>query len=151
MNAWRTLLIAVAVAVTVVTNSVEAQTGVPSCAAKLIPCVNYLNTTTTPPNTCCNPIKQTVATELTCLCNLYSTPGLLESFNINITQAVGLSRRCGVNSDLSQCKGSAPSPSSGTETPPPAPPRGGGGSGTGRVAFTGLSFLFLFWATLLFN
>ncbi|KAI9111039.1 hypothetical protein K1719_017914 [Acacia pycnantha] len=147
MNAWRTLLIAVAVIVA--TSSVEAQTSVPSCAQQLIPCVNYINTTTTPPTSCCDPIKQTVATQLTCLCNLYTTPGLLDTFGINVTQAVDLSRRCGVNSDLSQCKGSAPSPSSGTETPPATP--GGGGSGAGRVAVTGLSFLFLFWATLLFN
>ncbi|KAK4260452.1 hypothetical protein QN277_003562 [Acacia crassicarpa] len=149
MNTWKTLLIAVAVAVTVATNSVEAQNGVPSCAQQLIPCVNYINSTTTPPTSCCDPIKQTVQTQLPCLCNLYTTPGLLESFGINVTQAVDLSRRCGVHTDLSQCKGSAPSPSSGTETPPATP--GGGKSGAGRVAFTGLSFLFLFWATLLFN
>ncbi|XP_054790600.1 non-specific lipid transfer protein GPI-anchored 7-like [Prosopis cineraria] len=147
MNAWGMLTIAVAVAVAVTITSVEAQS-VPSCAQKLIPCVDYINSTTTPPSSCCNPIKETVETQLACLCNLYATPGLLESFNINVTQAVALSRRCGVTSDLSNCKGSAPSPSSTTSTTPATT---GSDNGAGRVAFTGLSFLLLFWASLLFN
>ncbi|MQK21720.1 hypothetical protein EI013_25465, partial [Escherichia coli] len=92
----------------------EGQSGgsVSSCAQDLIPCADYLNATN-PPSSCCDPLKQTVATQLKCLCDLFYTPGLLESFKINVTQALDLSHRCGIKSDLSSCKaGSAPSPSS---------------------------------------
>ncbi|KAL2321611.1 hypothetical protein Fmac_025990 [Flemingia macrophylla] len=95
-----------------------------SCAQDLIPCANYLSDPN-PPSSCCDPLKRTVATQLTCLCNLFNTPGLLSSFNISVADALTLSRRCGVTSDLSSCQnGTAPAPASG------APP-------VKYVAFTG--------------
>ncbi|WJX94607.1 hypothetical protein P8452_76010 [Trifolium repens] len=126
-------------------NTIEAQ-DTPSCAAQLIPCADFLNSTK-PPNSCCDPLKKTVETQLTCLCNLFYTPGLLESLRINITQALDLSRNCGVTSDISTCKhaGSAPPPTAGS------PPATKGGEGAaGRVSFTGFSFLLLL-ASMLFN
>ncbi|MED6133969.1 hypothetical protein PIB30_117016 [Stylosanthes scabra] len=120
-----------------------------SCASNLVPCANYLNSTK-PPSSCCTPLKETVEKQLTCLCNLFYTPGLLESFHINVTQALELSRRCGITQGISSCKESAPSPSSSSTTPPPATPGGDKGS-AGRVAVTGFSFLVLFWASMLFN
>ncbi|AES90970.2 Lipid transfer protein [Medicago truncatula] len=100
-------------------NTTEAQsTDIPSCATNLIPCADYLNSTK-PPSSCCDPIKKTVETELTCLCNLFYAPGLLATFNINTTQALALSRNCGVTTDLTTCKhnGSAPAPTSGGSPP----------------------------------
>lgn len=85
-------------------NTTEAQTTeIPSCASNLIPCAGYLNSTK-PPSSCCDPIKKTVETELTCLCNLFYAPGLLQSFNISTAQALTLSRNCGVTSDLTSCR-----------------------------------------------
>lgn len=84
----------------------EAQSGTTgTCAQELIPCMDYLNTTGTPPSSCCDPLKRTVENELACLCNLFYTPGLLQNFNISIDNALGLSRRCGVTSDLTSCNG----------------------------------------------
>ncbi|XP_020227007.1 non-specific lipid-transfer protein 1 [Cajanus cajan] len=119
-----------------------------SCAQDLIPCADYL-TSPNPPASCCDPIKRTVANQLTCLCNIFYSPGLLQSFNITTDQALALSRRCGVTSDLSSCKnGSAPAPTTGA---PPATP-GSDKGGADRITFTGLSFLLLFWvSTMLFN
>ncbi|XP_050229331.1 non-specific lipid transfer protein GPI-anchored 7 [Mercurialis annua] len=114
-----------------------------TCAQKLVPCGEYLNTTTTPPNTCCSSIKEAVEKELTCLCNLYNTPGLLESFGVNVTQAIALTRRCSVNADLSACsKVGAEAP---TTTPPGVP-----GNDSGRMAWTGFSSLLLLCVTSLF-
>lgn len=83
----------------------EAQSGTSAtCAQELIPCMDYLNSSTsTPPSSCCDPLKRTVENELACLCNLFYTPGLLQTFNISIDDALALSRRCGVTSDLTSC------------------------------------------------
>ncbi|KAG7584842.1 Bifunctional inhibitor/plant lipid transfer protein/seed storage helical domain superfamily [Arabidopsis thaliana x Arabidopsis arenosa] len=96
--------------------AVEAQT---ECVSKLVPCFNDLNTTTTPVKECCDSIKEAVEKELTCLCTIYTTPGLLSQFNVTTDKALSLSRRCNVTTDLSACtaKG-APSPKA--ALPPPA-------------------------------
>ncbi|CAN0841989.1 Non-specific lipid transfer protein GPI-anchored 7 [Linum grandiflorum] len=102
--------------------------GPPSCASKLIPCAPYITNTTKPPATCCDSIKETVRTELPCLCNLYNTPGLLSSFGINVTQAIDLTTRCGVSADVTACpKPGAPSP--GASAVPTPPSRGQVGRG----------------------
>ncbi|TKY55407.1 lipid transfer protein VAS [Spatholobus suberectus] len=132
--------------VLVLTMSLAEAQSTPSCAQDLATCADSLNSTN-PSSTCCNSIKQAVAKELTCLCDLFNSP-LLQSINVTVDQALALSRRCGVTSDLSSCKkGSAPAPASGA---PPATP-GGDKGGAGRVTFTGLSFLLLFWVSMLFN
>nr|AFK33893.1 unknown [Lotus japonicus] len=129
-------------------STAQAQSSIPSCAQNLIPCADHL-TSTNPPASCCDPIKKTVETQLTCLCNLFYSPGLLQSFNISTDQALQLSRRCGVTSDLSSCKsGSAPSPAS---VPPPATPGSDKGSSAGRVSFAGVSTLLLLWSSMPFN
>ncbi|KAL3731245.1 hypothetical protein ACJRO7_028165 [Eucalyptus globulus] len=90
-----------------------------TCAAKLVPCATYLNTATTPPSSCCDPLKEAVATERTCLCTLFNTPGLLASLGIDVEQVLQLTKRCGVSTDTSQCNGTATPPSSSTTAPPP--------------------------------
>ncbi|XP_030538200.2 non-specific lipid transfer protein GPI-anchored 7-like [Rhodamnia argentea] len=125
----------------------EAQTpATQTCASKLVPCADYMNSTN-PPDTCCNPIKQAVATDLACLCNLYNTPNLLASLGINVTQALQLTKECGVSTDTGLCNASATSPSSST-TPPPATP--GGDSDAGRITWSGISSSFLILASMMF-
>ncbi|KAG5544898.1 hypothetical protein RHGRI_017380 [Rhododendron griersonianum] len=47
----------------------DAQT--PSCAEKLVPCVEYMNISTgTPPASCCGPLGEVMTNEMQCLCNL---------------------------------------------------------------------------------
>uniref|UniRef100_A0A6N2JY27 Bifunctional inhibitor/plant lipid transfer protein/seed storage helical domain-containing protein n=1 Tax=Salix viminalis TaxID=40686 RepID=A0A6N2JY27_SALVM len=112
----------------------KAQNSSTSCATKLIPCQAFLATTTTPPDGCCNPIKEAVKNELPCLCNIYNDPNLLPSIGVNVSQAVLLSKRCGVSSDLTNCNASAPTPAG---TPPGVPGKDGGS----RMAWTGFSGL----------
>ncbi|GLT91012.1 hypothetical protein SLE2022_089220 [Rubroshorea leprosula] len=135
--------VAVIFVVGAVMSLTEAQ-DIPSCATKLVPCADYLNSTTTPPASCCDPIKQTVANDLTCLCNLYKDPNFLKAFNINITDALRLTRNCGVSTDLSVCsKSQSPTAS----TVPPPGQAGNDGGATDRIAWTAITSLLLFLAT----
>ncbi|XP_010418277.1 PREDICTED: lipid transfer-like protein VAS isoform X1 [Camelina sativa] len=96
--------------------AVEAQT---ECVSKLVPCFNFLNVTTKPSKVCCDSIKEAVEKELSCLCTIYTTPGLLANFNVSTDQALGLSNRCDVKTNLSACNAKgAPSPKA--SLPPPA-------------------------------
>lgn len=98
---WTAMMVAVVMAVAMTT---EAQQ-VPSCAMQLIPCADYLNATTKPPSSCCDPLKEAVTKELPCLCNLFKEQSLLKSLNINVTQALELPKLCGIPGDLSACNG----------------------------------------------
>ncbi|AQK66446.1 Bifunctional inhibitor/lipid-transfer protein/seed storage 2S albumin superfamily protein [Zea mays] len=77
----------------------------PNCAAKLVPCSSYMNTTGTPPDTCCGPLKDAVKNDLKCLCDLYATPEIFKAFNISLDEALGLSKRCGLSDTTAACKG----------------------------------------------
>ncbi|KAJ9555290.1 hypothetical protein OSB04_009904 [Centaurea solstitialis] len=120
----------------------QAQTQPASCAANLVSCVDYLNATTKPPDTCCNPIKQAVENDLKCLCNLYKNPAIFTQLRINITQALNLPKLCGISNDISACDGAdAPSGSK-------SPPGGRSGStgsenGVAKIASSGVVGLFL--------
>lgn len=70
---------------------------VPACASKLTSCVAYINGTTTPPASCCGPLKEAVTEERECLCNIYNNTALLQAVNINITQALNLPKLCHIN------------------------------------------------------
>ncbi|PUZ59396.1 hypothetical protein GQ55_4G037900 [Panicum hallii var. hallii] len=100
------MAVAAAVAVLcVLAPPAAAQTSrTPDCAAKLAPCAPYINTTGTPPDTCCGPIKDAVENDLKCLCGLYATPEIFKAFNINVTQALGVSKRCGLSDTTEACK-----------------------------------------------
>ncbi|KAI3929086.1 hypothetical protein MKW92_028499 [Papaver armeniacum] len=83
---------------------------IPSCAAALVPCAEYLNSTK-PPETCCKPFRDTIKTQRKCLCDLFEDPTLLPAMGINVTQALLLPKHCGVSSesDTSICsKAEAP-------------------------------------------
>ncbi|MBA0584377.1 hypothetical protein Gorai_015193 [Gossypium raimondii] len=95
-----------------------------SCAQNLVSCYPYLNNATAKPeDDCCNPIRQTVAKDLPCLCNLYNDPNTLASFNVTVPEALRISRECGVSTDLSACNGQS--------------------GGADRIALTGVITLFL--------
>ncbi|CAL5429714.1 unnamed protein product [Camellia sinensis] len=96
---------AMVVVVLMATTTTRVAEGQPtaSCASKLTPCANYLNVTK-PPATCCDPLRQAVNQDLQCLCNLFNTPGFLESIGINVTDALGLAGRCNVTGNLSSCE-----------------------------------------------
>ncbi|KAK2979686.1 hypothetical protein RJ640_027266 [Escallonia rubra] len=136
MAAMLTVMVAVAAAIRVA----EGQP-TPSCASKLVPCANYMNSTN-PPSSCCDPLREAVTNELPCLCNLYKS-GFLESLGINVTQALNLSATCKIPGDLSACTATAPTSS--TTPPPPGQP----GNDVGRIASTGASGLLLLWAFMM--
>lgn len=75
---------------------------VPDCAAKLTPCGNYFNSTS-PPDTCCSPLREAVRDQLKCLCNLYSDRQIFRALGINITQALQLPKHCGITTNLTAC------------------------------------------------
>ncbi|KAK6118986.1 hypothetical protein DH2020_047272 [Rehmannia glutinosa] len=80
-----------------VTRVAEGQS---DCAANLVPCAAYLNSTD-PSDECCTAIRQVVTTQLDCICRLYQTPGALPG--INITQALLLPKHCNISNDVSAC------------------------------------------------
>ncbi|KAK3041058.1 hypothetical protein RJ639_026855 [Escallonia herrerae] len=135
-------MLTVIVVVSVAAIGVAEGQSTPSCASKLVPCASYMNSTN-PPSSCCDPLREAVTNELQCLCNLYETPGLLESFGINVTQALHLTAACKIPGDLSACRATAPTSSS---TPPPP---GESGNDVGRIASTGASGLLLLWAFMM--
>ncbi|KAL3499512.1 hypothetical protein ACH5RR_038605 [Cinchona calisaya] len=145
MSSMITVVLMIVVITTTTTKVVEGQPDT-SCAANLVPCGNYLNSSSPPPS-CCNPLKQAVTNQLPCLCNLYENPALWAGLGINITQALKLPGDCGVSVNISLCsKAQAPSPSS---KPPPAVPGGKQGNGVSKMAGTGLSSLLLLLASLM--
>ncbi|CAM8882803.1 unnamed protein product [Rhodiola kirilowii] len=133
---WILAVVALCAAGAVVT--VDAQ-NVPSCASNLVPCFASMNVTN-PPESCCKPLKETIDTQLACLCNLYTTPGLLPSLGVNITQALTLPTRCGISGDLSACGTTAESPGSST-TPAGVP--GNGAENIASASVLGLVVFFI--------
>ncbi|KAM6588181.1 non-specific lipid transfer protein GPI-anchored 7 [Cannabis sativa] len=142
MESFNSTIMAILLLLLITLGMADAQ--VPSCASKLVPCANYLNSTK-PGDDCCTSIKQAVANELPCLCNLYNTPGVLQSFGVTVAQALRLTQSCGVPVKLDQCKSSAPSPQ--TQPPPGVP--GGDGNGAERAVWTGMSSLLLLFVSVL--
>lgn len=99
-------LVIVAVVVVAQAAAVAEGQSTSSCVQKLTPCALYLNGTSTPPDTCCSPLKEAVANEKDCLCAVYKSPGLLPSLGVNSTQVAALAKSCGVNADASTiCSG----------------------------------------------
>lgn len=70
---------------------------VPSCSRGLAPCLDYINSMTPPPISCCNPLKYLVANDISCICDLYTNPSILQAFGLNITNALRLTRLCSLN------------------------------------------------------
>ncbi|XP_026666113.2 non-specific lipid transfer protein GPI-anchored 8-like [Phoenix dactylifera] len=91
--------LAVALLMAAVTGSAQQ---VPACASKLVPCANYLNSTS-PPESCCGPLKQAAKDETACLCSLFNDKTVLQAFKVDIEQALKLAKNCGVDAGTSIC------------------------------------------------
>ncbi|KAK4365242.1 hypothetical protein RND71_016600 [Anisodus tanguticus] len=124
----------------------EAQT--PSCASKLVPCADYLNSTK-PPASCCDPLKEAVTKDLDCLCKLYENPTLLTTLGINVTQAIGLPKYCNIPGDVSACKAAAPKSSSSPSGTTPATPAAKDKNGVSRIACIRVSSLLMLFASFM--
>jgi hypothetical protein len=68
-----------------------------SCLNQLAPCLNYLNGTEDPPDSCCDPLKSVINSDPKCLCSLVSNKGSSEAqqAGIDASEAQQLPGRCG--------------------------------------------------------
>ncbi|KAL8199528.1 hypothetical protein R6Q57_013096 [Mikania cordata] len=73
-------------------------------AVNLLPCAQYINSTTIPPNSYCDPIKHAVANDLMCLCSLHQNPSFLAGIGVNVAQALRLPQLCGIPADVTASK-----------------------------------------------
>ncbi|XP_030541230.1 non-specific lipid transfer protein GPI-anchored 3-like [Rhodamnia argentea] len=89
------------------------------CIQKLMPCTPYLKPSpSAPPASCCIPMKEVVANEAQCLCQVFNNADILKSFNVTQDEAMALAKACGANADVSECKtGGAPSSSPAATSP----------------------------------
>ncbi|URD99862.1 lipid transfer-like protein [Musa troglodytarum] len=145
----------VAVAVVAAAVAGSAAQSPPDCASNLVGCAGYLTSTTTPPDSCCGPLKLAAKSELPCLCSLFNNTAILRAFNVNITQAIQMSKRCGVSTDQRACATAA---ASGT-TATPSSSKNNTGSSVAKdsssanratsVGLPGLVSLLLCWWSLM--
>ncbi|KAF8772097.1 hypothetical protein HU200_006090 [Digitaria exilis] len=109
------LVAAVLAAMAVTPSDAQGTAGagaMPSCAAKLVPCAAYLNSTsgtTPPPAACCDPLKEAAANETACVCAMLLNKAALQAFGVAPEQGIGLAKRCGVATDASVCDKAAAS------------------------------------------
>ncbi|WOL17243.1 lipid transfer-like protein VAS isoform X3 [Canna indica] len=106
---------AMAVVVAVLTGSAAQTT--PSCASNLYGCAQFINSTETPPQSCCGPLKEAAKNDLPCLCGLFNNTVILKAFNVNITQAIQMAKRCGVSTDQTACQTAAAAPTINSTAP----------------------------------
>ncbi|KAJ7970257.1 Lipid transfer protein [Quillaja saponaria] len=90
------------------------------CMKKLLPCQQFLKSTTAPSPSCCFPLTEMISDDSKCLCNVFNNPDFLKSLNVTQDDALKLAKACGANPDISICKKDAPAPSS--SIPIPVPP-----------------------------
>ncbi|XXG76449.1 hypothetical protein AAC387_Pa08g0796 [Persea americana] len=94
--AWSCILLAM----TILASECGAQDT--SCINQLAPCLNYLNLTSgRPSNDCCDPLTSVIKSNPKCLCSLISSN--TASSGINVTQAMLLPSKCGVNVNSGIC------------------------------------------------
>ncbi|XP_066374417.1 non-specific lipid transfer protein GPI-anchored 7-like [Miscanthus floridulus] len=132
----------------------------PSCAAKLVPCAGYLNSTSTaaPVAACCGPLRDAAANETACLCSMLLNRAALRAFGVAPEQGLVLARRCNVTTDASACAAggassggstAASSASTGSASSSVTKPTANGGSVARRLSMTGASslvgFSFIWW------
>lgn len=88
-------------AATVVQGGVS--TDVIACMQKLMPCQPFMHSSS-PPATCCSPLKEMVTEESQCLCKAFNDPKLLKTVNLTVDESLALSKACGIDVDVSMCK-----------------------------------------------
>ncbi|CBI21249.3 hypothetical protein VitviT2T_022108 [Vitis vinifera] len=104
---WACCGIAVIVLVTLVPEGWAQDS---SCLNELAPCLNYLNGTRDPPDSCCDPLKSVIKSKPECLCSMISTKGTSQArqAGINVTEAQQLPGRCGQHVNPLSCLSSPP-------------------------------------------
>ncbi|XP_016755550.1 non-specific lipid transfer protein GPI-anchored 7 isoform X2 [Gossypium hirsutum] len=110
-NAMAQKMLMMAVLVILGTKIATVTAADPTCLQRLMSCTPYLNNATLQlQGDCCDPLRQAVATELTCLCSLINNSTLLRSFNIPIAAALRITRGCGVTDQMNGCIPAIPTP-----------------------------------------
>ncbi|KAM3213055.1 hypothetical protein ACQJBY_065837 [Aegilops geniculata] len=145
------------------TTPADATGAVPSCASKLVTCAGYLNTTDTPPESCCDPLKEAATTQAACMCAILMNKAALQAFGVAPEQGVLLAKRCGVTTDASTCakytagagagagSTAASSASTGTAASTVAKPTASGGTTHPLSLITASSFVgfsFIWWTIM---
>ncbi|PIN21532.1 hypothetical protein CDL12_05766 [Handroanthus impetiginosus] len=74
------------------------------CIQKLMPCQPYLKGSSSPPASCCAPLKDIVAGDSECLCAVFNNQDILKSLNVTQDDGLNLVKSCGANADTSICK-----------------------------------------------
>ncbi|KAI4338837.1 hypothetical protein MLD38_023847 [Melastoma candidum] len=110
----------------------------PTCVVQLVPCYQFLKSTSKVPDSCCNPMRDVVANQRDCLCKLYQTPGLLQTYNINITQVFGLTKACSVAASTDFCAASVAQSPSSAPAAVPGKDQNGVASSIGKATWVGL-------------
>ncbi|XVF53766.1 hypothetical protein PTKIN_Ptkin05aG0125100 [Pterospermum kingtungense] len=90
-------------------------TDIMACMQKLMPCQLFTHSSS-PPATCCTPLKEVVTQESQCLCKVTRDPQLLKTVNLTLDQSLALSKACGIDADVSVCKNGSSSDSSNTSS-----------------------------------
>uniref|UniRef100_A0A7N0UPF5 Bifunctional inhibitor/plant lipid transfer protein/seed storage helical domain-containing protein n=1 Tax=Kalanchoe fedtschenkoi TaxID=63787 RepID=A0A7N0UPF5_KALFE len=81
-----------------------------TCLTRLLPCLNYLNSSRRePPGSCCNPLKSVIKSNPECLCALISTrvTDQARQAGINVDRASELPGKCGQHVNPLGCLKSA--------------------------------------------
>ncbi|KAJ4713559.1 Lipid transfer protein [Melia azedarach] len=86
-----------------------------SCIQNLLPCKAYLKSSS-PPSSCCDPLKEMASNNSQCLCSVLDNPELLKTFNVSQDEALRLPKACGADIDLSKCKDAASPTNSATNS-----------------------------------
>ncbi|KAF9599402.1 hypothetical protein IFM89_036959 [Coptis chinensis] len=107
------------------------------CMQHLIPCQPYLQNPSAPPSSCCVPLKDMIANDAKCLCDIFNNPTLLKSLNVTQNDALKLPKACDAKVDISVCNKDAAPPTSSATPPAPASPS----DGTKKNAANGLSLV----------
>jgi Probable lipid transfer len=100
----RTLALLVAISALIATSARgQSTSGLPPCVSSLTSCVGSLNSTATPPETCCGPLRSAAVNQTQCLCNLLNNKELLKSFNVDPEVGLRLAKNCNASADASTC------------------------------------------------
>ncbi|CAK9166752.1 unnamed protein product [Ilex paraguariensis] len=89
------------------------------CVQKLLVCEPYLKSHTTPPPSCCIPLKEMLANESKCLCTVFNDAAIMKSLNVTKDEALQFPKYCGATANLALCNtDSTPTGSPATPTAP---------------------------------
>ncbi|KAI9080048.1 hypothetical protein K1719_037981 [Acacia pycnantha] len=118
------------------------------CVKMLAPCEPYLKrpgtASGTPPDTCCQPLKDMIAGDVECLCNMFNSSDMLQTFNATKDDALKLPNSCGLDADVSKCNNGATSSSNNSSSSGTAADKSKSTSSTTMITPCGLVLTFCF-------